>query len=183
MSGLETRDACSSMLLSLPILTWPPPGLASLPHYAPSPHISLPRRGWEPLAGCARSPNAALAPCARPGAAAGTSGALSPGCVTSPSGEPGAGRRRRQQRADPGLQAPLRAGWRAGNLWSVYTFWLQSPAPGLWGPLRARGRELGPQSPRPCMVPTSVSFLQRSGQKLSRRARLKTKVQAGGGRA
>lgn len=45
------------------------------------------------------------------------------------------------------------------------------------GAPRARGRELGPQSPRPCMVPTSLCFLQLSGQKLPRRARLKTKVQ------
>ena len=50
---------------------------------------------------------------------------------------PGAGRRR-----EAGGPGPERAPGGAGNLWSVYTFWLQSPAHRRLGPY-ASGGELG----------------------------------------
>lgn len=76
-----------------------------------------------------------------------------------------------------------RGGWAdAGNLWSVYTFWLQSPARQNGGAPRARSRDLGPQAPRPRVAhgsPLCAAHRPENAQQ----ARLKTKVGARRGRA
>lgn len=148
-TGLSGPEAAAPAPRCCFILPFPPDLLlASLPlWFGPA--------SWSP--GQRPGARAAGPRCVGPGAAAGTGSPLPPRCGP-----------RAAAREAPGEQA--------GNLWSVYTFWLRSPARRN-DEARCPGRELEPQAPRQVRCP-GVS-LRRSGHRLPGRARLKTKVQAG----
>lgn len=101
--------------------------------------------------------------CDRPGAAAGPSSAFPPAAAPR-----------------AGARGPAPGG--AGNLWSVYTFWLQSPAHQKDGAPRApEAASWGRRRRGQVWCPRVSPFCHAQAINLPGRARLKMKVLGGGG--
>lgn len=166
VSGLELKGAFPSALSYL-FLFPSSPGLpqASPPsRSAPSLHRDLFGCGEELPAGCGRTPSAAVLPlrrrvseATRAAAAAATSSALPPVSATRArmrGPAPGGGGRR----ADPGFGAQRRAGREIYGLCTLSGS--RGPRTSRMVPHEPRPRT-GAAGARPCMVPTSLSFLNR----------------------